>query len=111
MRDRKISMSLPSSTGSLVVSARIRPSIRPGGFSTMRYLRGATLLLMFLFLTVGLIIGVMRVADEYRDAIDTAHRTARATATTLNTHAGRALGETVMVAAGLADVYRDQLNG
>jgi len=79
------------------------------GLSGVRYLRAATLLLIFLFLAVGFIIGVMRVANEYRQAIATAQHNALSTATMVQSHAGRIICETSLVAAGFADVYWSQL--
>lgn len=65
---------------------------------------------MFLFLTVTFIMGVMRVADEYGDAIDAARDTARTNAVTADANAIGTICGAVMVAAGIADAYGEQLS-
>lgn len=90
-------------TASLVMNSREHAS-RGHGAST-RYLRAATLLLMMLFVSVGLIIGIMHIADGYRDAEARGQRIARATARTAKVHAAQTIHEAGLVTAGIADVY------
>jgi signal transduction histidine kinase len=60
---------------------------------------------MLLFLTVGLTIGVLRIADEYRDSIARGERIARSTARTAKAQAAQIIHEAGLVTSGIADVY------
>jgi signal transduction histidine kinase len=87
----------------------LNTSIGTTHISGVRYLRAATLLLVFLFLAVGFVIGAMRVANAHRTAIEDARRTVNSALQLLQTYTGKLICEAMMVAAGFGDMYRSEL--
>lgn len=81
----------------------------PSGASSLRRLRTATLLLFASFVLLVLGSGTYYLEQQRQAAIDTALRTARGALDTVQYQAAQTFGDSLRMAEGVADVYREQL--
>lgn len=79
------------------------------GASSLRRLRAATLLLFTSFVLLVLGAGAYYLEQQRQAAIDTALRTARGALDTVQYQAAQTFGDSLRMAEGVADVYREQL--
>ncbi len=79
------------------------------GGASLKRVRRTTILLFASFLCLVILAVVLHLAEQYRESVNSAKRTARASARTIESFTERTLGETYRVMEGVGDYYAEQL--
>jgi signal transduction histidine kinase len=83
---------------------------RTPSVASLPRVRRLTVVLFFSFLLLACLAGALHLAAQYSAAVDTAMRSARATARTAEAFTSRTLAETYRVLEGLGDLYAAQIS-
>jgi signal transduction histidine kinase len=79
------------------------------GTASLKRVRRTTILLFASFLSLVILAVVLHLAEQYREAINTAKRTARSSAQTVESFTERTMAETYRVLEGIGDFYSEQI--
>ncbi|MBL8643007.1 MAG: sensor histidine kinase [Rhodospirillaceae bacterium] len=77
--------------------------------TSLKRVRRTTVLLFASFLSLVILAVVLHLAEQYSEAVDSAKRTARGSARTVESLTERTLGETHRVLEGIGDFYTEQI--